>query len=143
MGYSIFSHNHIRLVGCKINYPRRMILVNLHLTSKTTKSYWKKCILLDFQRLNWLLSWFELYLCLPVFTWVSKINFCKNQLRSSTTIDKAVLVERVPQLALDTYYTLCPSVISFDKNLSYLQISKLNLHISLHPQNLPTWSLKL
>ena len=34
----------------------------------------KKCVLLDFQLLNCLVSWFELYLCLPVFKWVSKIK---------------------------------------------------------------------
>ena len=129
------------------------------------KFYWKKFILLDFQQLNHSFSWFELYLCLPVFKWVSKINCCKYQLWSSATIDRDFLAGGVPPLAknllipppgkilpqgdskekwtwgqkknfcnwscLDIYYTLCPSVISFDKNLSYQQINKPNWHISL------------
>ena len=101
MGYSIFSQSHLHLVGCKTNGQRRMVLINFQKVFDTInhKILLKKCVLLDFQQLNCLFSWFELYLRLPVFKWVSKINCCKDQLWSSTTIDRAFLAGRVPPLS--------------------------------------------
>ena len=76
MGYSIFSHSHLHLVGCKSNGQGRMVLMNLQKAFDiiNQKTLLKKCVLLDFQQLNCLVSWFESYFCLPVFKWVSKIN---------------------------------------------------------------------
>ena len=76
MVYLIFSHSYLHLVGCKTNGQRTMILINLQETFDIMnhKILLKKCILLDFQQHNCLVSWFELYIYLPVFKWVSKIN---------------------------------------------------------------------
>ena len=50
MGYSIFSHSHLHLVGCKTNGQRRMALINLQKEFDiiNRKIFWKKCILLGF-----------------------------------------------------------------------------------------------
>ena len=79
MGRSILSHNHLHLVGRKANGQRRMALINLQKAFDIInhKILLRKMYSVGFsatQLLGFLVSWFESYLCLPVFNWVSEIN---------------------------------------------------------------------
>ena len=141
MGYSIFSHSHLQLVGCKTNGRRRMVLINYILHHKPQNLVEKNVFFWIFS--NSVVCFLGLSCTsVPLFTWVSKINCCKYQLRSSAKIDRAFIAGGIPQLFIDIYYTFCPSVVIFDKNLSYQQMNKLSWHIFLQQQNLSTWSLK-
>ena len=72
MGYSIYSHSHLHLVGCKTNGERRMVLINLQKTFDIINHK----ILLKKNVLCWIFSnsiaWFLGLSCTSVYQFSSE-----------------------------------------------------------------------
>ena len=100
MGYSIFSHSHVHLVGYKTNGQRRMVLINLQkpFDIKKHKILFKNVLCWIFSNS---IAWFLGLSHTSVSNEYEKqiLECCKYQLRSSTTIDRVFLAGGVPPLA--------------------------------------------
>ena len=102
MGYSIFSHGLLHLVGCKTNGQRRMALINLQKAFDIInhKILLKKMFSVGFSA-NQLLGF--LVWVVPVYQFSSEyqkwiLQCCMYQLQSSTTIDRVYFAGGVPPL---------------------------------------------
>ena len=133
MGYSIFSHSHLHLVGCKTNGQRRMVLINLQKSFDIINHKIKNVFCWIFSNS---VAWFLGLRLASVYQFSSQnqkqiLQCCKYQLQSSTTFDRVFPAGRVHPLAKNFLITPPGKIPPVDSPHQHHQIFILRHHQKL------------